>query len=369
MIALVTVRNPFSRFAARSSKNNAVRGWNITMKHESQTTSSTLFFVLVVCILVIADRASELSTLLLTVVRLIQTFELSVQSDIPTFIRSLSGFLQTMAGQSEPIQTLTNQMLLRGQVGTQEFRSAPSWARLKCLMIVASTNVSVIVPTWNEGKYIGKCLSSLKQQSLKNSFEVIVVDGGSTDRTLDIAREHAHRVLLAPGKPVGAARNLGASMSKGDILAFIDADTIASKDWLKTSLESFDLNPVAVGVTGPTIPYEGSRLDEGMYEIARWAQRISLKLGFPHIAGFNCAYRKDAFWRAGGFDEDRELSEDVMLSLKIRNQGPLLFNDEMVAYTSLRRIKQCGYPYLTTYYAINAMLLLFGRNLGYPKIR
>jgi hypothetical protein len=340
------------------------------MKRELQTTPSALFVVLVVCSLVIADRASELSTILLTIVRLIQTFELGIRFDIPTIIRSLSGFLQTIAGQSEPIQTLTNQMLLSGEMGTREFRSAPSWARLKCLLIVASTNVSVIVPTWNEGKYLGKCLSSLKQQSFKNHFEVIVVDGGSTDRTLEIAREYAHRVLVAAGRPVGAARNLGASMSKGDILAFIDADTIASKNWLKTSLESFASNPMAVGVTGPTIPYDGSRLDEDMYKIARWAQRISLRLGFPHVAGFNCAYRKDAFWRAGGFDEDRELSEDVMLSLKIRNQGRVLFNDKMVAYTSLRRIKQCGYPYLTTYYAINAMmLLLFARNLGYPKIR
>jgi glycosyltransferase involved in cell wall biosynthesis len=228
----------------------------------------------------------------------------------------------------------------------------------------------VIVPTWNEGEYLGKCLSSLKRQSLKRRFEVIVVDGGSTDRTLKIAREYAHRVLVAPGKPVGAARNLGASVAKGDILAFIDADTIASKNWLKTTLESFDSNPMAVGVTGPTIPYEGSRLDEDMYKMARWAQRVSLRLGFPHVAGFNCAYRKDAFWRAGGFDENRELSEDVMLRLRIRNEGRVLFNGEMVAYTSLRRIKQCGYPYLTTYYTINAMmLLLFERNLGYPKIR
>jgi len=340
------------------------------MKDESQTTPSILFIVLVFCILVIADRASELSAILLTIVRLIQTFELSIQSDIPTLVRSLNGFLQTVTWQSEPIQTLTNQMLLRGELRPQDFRSAPSWARLKCLMIVASTNVSVIVPTWNEGKCLGKCLSSLKRQSLKDNFEVIVVDGGSTDRTVEIAGEYADRVLVAPDRPVGAARNLGASMSKGDILAFIDADTIASKNWLKTSLESFDSNPMAVGVTGPTIPYEGSRVDEGMYKFARWAQQVSLRLGFPHVAGFNCAYRKDAFWRAGGFDEERELSEDVMLSLKIRKQGRVLFNDKMVAYTSLRRINQCGYPYLTTYYAINAMtLLLFGRNMGYPKIR
>ncbi len=127
----------------------------------------------------------------------------------------------------------------------------------------------------------------------------------------------------------------------------------------------------AVGVTGPTLPYGGTKLDQLAYHVATgWAQRFSLKLGLPHVAGFNCAYKKEAFWSAGGFDENRELSEDVMLSLKIRHQGQIVFNPDMIAYTSLRRIKKFGYPYLTTYYAINAaMLLLFKRNLGYPKVR
>jgi len=342
------------------------------MQREPHNVPSILFVMFVVCVFVIVDRASELSTILLSITRLMQTFELSIQLDIPTLIRSLTEFIQSISGQNEPIQTLTTQVMLKGGMVTQGLRSKPMapWTRLNCLIMIASTKISVIVPTWNEEKYLGRCLSSLKQQSLKNRFEVIVVDGGSTDRTLEIARMFTLKVLVAPGKPVGAARNLGASKATGEILAFIDADTIASKNWLKTSVELFDLNPAAVGVTGPTIPYEGSRLDEHMYTIARWAQRISLKLGFPHIAGFNCAYRKDAFWRAGGFDECRELSEDVMLSLKIRNQGALVFNNEMIAYTSLRRIKQCGYPYLTTYYALNALtLFLFARTLAYPKIR
>jgi hypothetical protein len=95
-------------------------------------------------------------------------------------------------------------------------------------------------------------------------------------------------------------------------------------------------------------------LDDLVYRLATgWAQPFSLRLGFPHVAGFNCAYSKTAFWNAGGFDEGREL-----------------FNPEMVAYTSLRRIRKFGYPYLTTYYMINAIaLMLFQRSLAYPKVR
>jgi len=112
-------------------------------------------------------------------------------------------------------------------------------------------------------------------------------------------------------------------------------------------------------------------MDRLAYNVATGlAQRFSLRLGRPHIAGFNCAYRRDAFWNAGGFDDDRVLLEDVMLSLRMRHEGQILFNPKMVAYTSLRRIKKYGYPYLMTYNLINwIVMLLFNRTLGYPQVR
>jgi glycosyltransferase involved in cell wall biosynthesis len=197
-----------------------------------------------------------------------------------------------------------------------------------------------------------------------------VVDGGSTDRTVEVAKQNADKVIVEPS-PVGAARNTGSKQAEGEILAFIDADTVACENWIEEIAQTFDSGPNIAGVTGPTLPYEGTQLDKLAYHVATgWAQRFSPRLGRPHVAGFNCAYRREPFFDAGGFDENRVLSEDVMLSLKMRHQGPILFNPEMIAYTSLRRIKRYGYPYLTTYYAINAaMMLLFNRTLGYPQVR
>lgn len=276
-------------------------------------------------------------------------------------------------GQAELLQSVSNQMVGRGEWVPFDLRSRffSLGVKTKLLFMVAATDISVIIPTWNEEKYLPRCLSSLVNQSRKESFEIVVVDGGSTDRTVEVARKYADKVLVEPGQRVGASRNIGAQEAEGEIFAFIDADTIASVDWLEEVSRSFGEYPDAVGVTGPTLPYGGTKLDQLAYHVATgWAQRLSFKIGLPHVAGFNCAYRKSAFWEAGGFDEDRELSEDVMLGLKIRHQGRIIFNPDMAAYTSLRRIKKYGYPYLTTYYMINGvMMLLFKRTLAYPKVR
>jgi hypothetical protein len=250
-------------------------------------------------------------------------------------------------------------------------RSLTLGSRARYLLFGSTLDVSVIIPTWNEEKYIPKCLRSLRRQMRNKPLEVIVVDGGSSDRTVEIAKKLADKVLVEPEKPVGAARNVGAEHASGTILAFIDADTMASQNWVDEIECTLETNPRAVGVTGPTEPYEGSRLDNLAYQVATgWVQRLSLKLGLPHVAGFNCAYRRSEFWKAQGFDEHREISEDIMLSLRIRHQGPILFNPRMLAYTSLRRIKTYGYPYLTTYYTMNwATMLVANRTLGYPKVR
>ena len=238
--------------------------------------------------------------------------------------------------QAEMLQSFSGQMITKGELASFELRpqSSPIGVKLRCMFMVAATDISIIIPTLNEEKYLPRCLSSLNNQSRKEIRELIVVDGGSTDETVEIARKYSDKVLVEPGSAVGASRNIGATEATGEILAFIDADTVASVDWLEEIARSFHDDPYAVGVTGPTIPYGGTKLDELAYQVATgWAQRLSLKVGLPHVAGFNCAYRKGAFWQAGGFDERRELSEDVMLSLRIRHEGRIIFNPDMVAYT------------------------------------
>ena len=325
---------------------------------------AVLAFVTLCVSLVLIFKAPDFWAILIPEFgRLLQYFEIS------THLQAM----QILRYQMELLQNLAPQMLAKGELASLVIgpRQIPFGMRIKNVLMAAVCDISVIVPTLNEEKYLPRCLKSLARQSQKDHVEITVVDGGSSDRTVDVAQEYADKVLVEPGLPVGASRNLGARQATGEILAFIDADTMACDEWLEVIARTFESDSESVGVTGPTLPYEGTHLDRLAYHIATgWAQRLSLKLGRPHVAGFNCAYRRDAFWNAGGFDEDRVLSEDVMLSLRMRHQGRILFNPEMIAYTSLRRIKKYGYPYLTTYYAINAaMMLLFDRTLGYPQVR
>jgi cellulose synthase/poly-beta-1,6-N-acetylglucosamine synthase-like glycosyltransferase len=229
--------------------------------------------------------------------------------------------------------------------------------------------ISVVVPALNEEEYITPCLESLISQSY-DDYELIVVDGGSSDRTVELAEKYADEVTVFKG-PVGAARNIGVKRSKGEILAFIDADTVACHSWLKVISESFEERK-AVGVTGPTLPMGGNAVDNVCYKASTvYLQRFLMWLGIPHVAGFNCAYRRKPFLKVGGFDEVNVLSEDVRLSWEIKRLGRISFNEKMVAFTSTRRIQKYGYPYMIGLYLFNGFLtLLTGRSLSsYPPVR
>jgi glycosyltransferase involved in cell wall biosynthesis len=96
--------------------------------------------------------------------------------------------------------------------------------------------VSVIVPAHDEERWIGECLDSLARQTHPD-FEVIVVDDSSTDRTAEIARAKGVRVLGVERAGAGGARNEGARVATGEILAFLDADEIFYPDFLERLVE------------------------------------------------------------------------------------------------------------------------------------
>jgi len=243
--------------------------------------------------------------------------------------------------------------------------------RIRYVFVVAATDISVIIPTLNEEKYLPSCLNSLSNQCWSGRYQIIVVDGGSTDRTVEVARKHADKVLVEPGQRVGAARNIGAEESEGNILAFIDADTCASPNWL-SAIDRVLQDSETLGVTGPTLPYQANTLDTITYTFwTIYLQRLLLSLGMPHVIGFNCAYRKRPFLRAGGFDENSVTSEDIQLARRMHKQGRIAFEKEMFAFTSPRRFRTYGHAYIAGLYLLNGFstLLLNRSSQEYPPVR
>jgi len=182
--------------------------------------------------------------------------------------------------------------------------------------------VSIIIPTYNEEKYLPTCLDSIfNLEYPKEDMEVIVVDNGSTDRTREIARSYGVRILRNDSMKVSGLRNLGGKHSNGAILAFVDADCSVAKDWLKTAIGYADDMEVAAWGSPPGIPKD-----------ATWVQRTwylfrQKKPGYKTVSwleSMNLFVRKDQFLAFGGFNESLVTCEDVDFSYRIRKYGKII---------------------------------------------
>ncbi len=202
--------------------------------------------------------------------------------------------------------------------------------------------ISIVIPAFNEEKYIKYPLDGIKRQTFRN-FEIIVVDGGSTDMTSKIVKKNGGKVILDRQSNIGAARNAGARLAKGDLIMFTNADTRASKDVLNIYSELFKDKHI-VAASGPLVPLEKTtRFIRFGYKFASvYLARISFAIGKPAISGSNFMVRKSAFKKCGGFDESLVTYEDLDLTLRLSKLGKIKYVKSAVVATSTRRIVKWG---------------------------
>ncbi len=217
--------------------------------------------------------------------------------------------------------------------------------------------VSIIVLVRNREKYIGSCLESLLAQDIeKDSFEIIAVDNGSTDRTAQIIRSYPVKYLYLERPSISAARNLGINNSSAEYVAFLDSDSVADKNWLKELLKGFD-HPRIAGCGGKIFSLDIE--DRQRYNI--WTKHKDFiecnKFCFPIILTGNAIFKKLLILEVGLFDDKSLLElelEDTDISLRLHFYG-YRFNyiDSAIVYhrihTNVKDIFRKGYRHAQSY--------------------
>jgi cellulose synthase/poly-beta-1,6-N-acetylglucosamine synthase-like glycosyltransferase len=193
--------------------------------------------------------------------------------------------------------------------------------------------VSVVAGIRNEEKFIEECIESLLHLDYpQGSYEIIIVDGMSTDKTRDLIQKYPVRLLLNEKKNVAAARNLGVEHSRGDFVAFTDGDCKVDPLWLKTLVIEMKNAPDDVAcVGGPNLIFD---TDPAFGRVVGYAQETFLGSGgsaqsnnstkkhyVASLPNCNAMYRKSTIVEAGYFDERFVLGQDGDLNYRINKIG------------------------------------------------
>jgi O-antigen biosynthesis protein len=183
--------------------------------------------------------------------------------------------------------------------------------------------VSVVVCAYNAERTMDQCLASLAMLNYPD-YEVIVVNDGSRDRTLEIAENYGYcRIISQPNKGLSVARNIGAEAATGEIVAYTDSDCVADPDWLTYLVAKMEASNLAA-CGGPNFPPPEDSLVPAAVAVAPGGPThvlISDEVA-EHIAGCNMAFRREMLLRLGGFDPIyRAAGDDVDICWRFQDAG------------------------------------------------
>jgi len=181
--------------------------------------------------------------------------------------------------------------------------------------------VSFIIPTFNEAEMIVDTLAQLHQFSPKVGYEVIIVDNGSKDNTVQLAQSYNDTVVNCPTGTIAAVRNCGVKASSGRILVFLDADVKLTVQWqenIDSAIENIDVNPLIITGSRCSPPENNNTLNN------HWFSLLVEGNSAPYINSGHLITSRSLFDKISGFNENLKTAEDHDFCVRSKQCGALI---------------------------------------------
>lgn len=213
--------------------------------------------------------------------------------------------------------------------------------------------LSIVIPVLNEEKYLSMLLESVKKQNFSDC-EIIVADAGSKDKTLEIAKKYG--CMITRGGLPAKGRNEGAKIAKGDVLFFIDADTILPDNFFKKSLEEFNLRKLDIA----GFCFNANTGESAFSFMLDFYNKmvIMLEKMMPYSI-IGVLIKKSFFDGLNGYDESIKLSEDRDLGQRAIKCGKFGIIRSTEIFISDRRFKKDGWATTTIKYLLSELHTFF----------
>ncbi|MBI5390518.1 glycosyltransferase [Candidatus Woesearchaeota archaeon] len=195
---------------------------------------------------------------------------------------------------------------------------------------------SIIIPAYNEASYLGRCLASIKRLQPSHTTEVIVVANGCKDDTAAVAKKQGAIVIELATPSVSKARNVGAQHAKGEILIFLDADTLLAADTLTAIMKAFTPNHAVGTVAVQPFPLRWK------YQFLMFWKNLVFSLHLYEGSNGIIFCRRYDFLASHGFSEQLAVKENRYLIKELLKQGTYCFVSTSSVQTSMRRYERWG---------------------------
>ena len=221
--------------------------------------------------------------------------------------------------------------------------------------MVKDIELSIVVPAYNEEKYIGRLLESIKKQEGVN-FEVIVADNNSKDKTREIVKKFGYKVVKG-GMPA-KARNNGARAAKGKYILFVDADSILTEGFVLKLVSK--MKRKKLGIISGFFKSDSHKISHKIYYFLGASYMYISSFFNPCGGGFYICVSKKIHDNIKGFDEKLKISEDHDYIQRASKFGKFSFLLNPTIISSSRRVDKEGVIGLTLKYIFSE----FNRSIG-----